>query len=122
MDELSGPLYTQRQAVGARVQVHLRKPLLDVLAHLDRPLVQEGFAIVEEVDPRERGSGFVDHPGEEIEIEHPRLPRPRDPGLGRAAGLEAGNIARRRALDVEPRGKRPGVEWTDGGRGIVGQR
>ena len=44
-------LLGKREAVRARVEVDVRIPALDVLAHLDRALVQEGFAVVEEVDP-----------------------------------------------------------------------
>src|SRR6516165_2650247 len=78
----------------------MRKPRLDVLAHLDGLFVQERLAVIEEIDPAERGSDLVYDAAEEIEVEHPRLTRPGDPGLGRAAGLRARNVAGRCAFDV----------------------
>ena len=47
-------LLGERQAVGARVEIDVRELRLDVLAHLDRALVQERLAVVEEVDAAER--------------------------------------------------------------------
>ncbi len=84
--------------------------LLDVRAHLDGALVQEGLAVVEEVDAPERGPGLVDDAREEIEVEHARLARSRDAGLRRAARLEAGDVAGRGALDIEAAGNRRHVE------------
>ena len=52
--EAAGLLLAKRQAVGARVEIDVREVRLDVLAHLDRALVQERFAVVEEVDASER--------------------------------------------------------------------
>jgi hypothetical protein len=34
-------------------------------------LWQERLAVIEEVDAAERRPGLVDHPGEQIEVEHP---------------------------------------------------
>ena len=103
-------LLLERQAVGAGVEVDVRELRLHVLAHLDGPLVQERLAVIEEVDAPERRPRFVDHPREEIDVEHAGLARARDAGLRRAAGLEARDVARGRALDVEARGLRRHVE------------
>ena len=94
------------QAVGAGVEVDVRELRLDVLAHLDGALVQERLAVVEEVDPAERRAGLVDHPREQVEVEHAGLAGPGDAGLGRAAGLETRDVAGGGALDVEPAGQR----------------
>jgi hypothetical protein len=94
-------LFGECQAVGAGVEVNVREPRLDVLAHLDRSLVQERFAVIEEVHARERRSGLVDDSSEEVEIEHPGVTRSSDAGLRGAAGLVAGDVARRRALYVQ---------------------
>ena len=48
------------------------------------------------------GPGFVDDPREQVEVEHAGLARARDAGFGRAARLEARDVAGGRALDVEP--------------------
>ncbi len=122
VNQPDGLRLTQGQSVGARVEIGPREPLLDVLAHLHGTFVQERLAVVEEVDPREARTGLVDHAREEIEVEHAGLPGPRDPGLGRAAGLEAGDVARRGALDVEAGGQRAGVDRPDAGRRVAGQR
>ena len=122
VDQPPGPRFGQRQSVGARVEIDLREALLDVLAHLDGPLVQERLAVVEEVDASEARTGLVDDPGEQIEIEHPRLPRARDAGLGRAAGLEAGDVAGRRAFDVEPGRQGAGIDRPHRRRVVFTQR
>ena len=103
-------LLVEREAVRARVQIILRELRLDVLAHFDRALVEERLAVIEEVDPRQRGSNFVDDPPEQIEIEHAGFPRASDPGFRCAARLVARDVAGRRAFDEHARGKRPGVE------------
>src|SRR5215213_11329269 len=110
MNGTSGAFLRERQPVGARVEIDVRELRLDVLAHLHGALVEEGLSVIEEVDPPERWSRFVDHTREEIEIEHPRLARPRNPGFRRTAGLIAGDVAGRRALDVEAGGQRADLE------------
>ena len=70
--------FGQRQAVGAGVEVDVRKARLDVLAHLDRALVQKRFAVVEEVDPHQGRPRFVHDATEQVEVEHSGLSRPGD--------------------------------------------
>jgi hypothetical protein len=122
MPEAPRLLLGERQAVGARVEVDVREPRLDVLAHLDGPLVQEGLAVVEEVHAAQRRARLVDDAREQVEIEHPGLTRPRDPGLGRAAGLVARDVAGGRALDVEPAGQRAHVQIARRRRLVLLQR
>ena len=115
VDQAPGLLLGERKAVGARIDVDVRKAGLDVLAHLHGALVQERLAVVEEVDPLERGAGLVDGAAEQLEIEHAGLARARDAGLRRAHGLVARDVTGGRALDVHLRGQRPGVHRPDGG-------
>ena len=96
-------LLAEGEAVRARVEIDVRKLVLDVLAHLHGALVQEGLAVVEEVDADQRRPGLVDHPLEDLEIEHPRLTRARDAGFRRAARLLARDVAGGGGLDVQPR-------------------
>ena len=105
----------ERQAVGARVEVDVREMRLDVLAHLDGALVEERLAVVEEVDAAERRPDFVDHPLEEVEVQHAGLAGVRDAGFRRAARLRARDVAGRRALDEHPR--REGARRRAIGRG-----
>ena len=114
--------FGERQAVGARVEVDVRKMGLDVLAHLDGALVEERLAVVEEVDPAERRPDFVDHSLEDIEVQHAGLARLRDAGFRRAARLRARDVAGRRALDEHPRRERTRVERSNGGRLVLLQR
>jgi len=51
VDEAARLVFVQREPVGARVDVDVREMRLDVLAHLDRALVEKRFAVVEEIDP-----------------------------------------------------------------------
>ena len=83
----------------------MRKLRLDVLAHLDGALVEERLAVVEEVDAAERGARFVDHPLEELEVEHAGLTRTGDARLRCAARLLAGDVAGGGGLDIQPRGQ-----------------
>src|SRR5687768_13216317 len=84
----------------------MRETGFDVLAHLDGPLVQERFPVVEEVDADEPGTGFVHDIPEELEVEHPRVARLGNAGLRGAARLRTRNVAGRGALDVET-GRQP---------------
>src|SRR5262249_33619219 len=96
-------LFREGESVGARIEIHVREVRLDVCAHLDGALVEERLAVVEEIDPDERRPRLVDDLAEHVEVQHAGLPRPRDAGLWRAAGLIAGDVARGRALYIEPR-------------------
>ena len=100
----------QRKTVRARIEVDLREARLDVLTHLHRALVQERFAVVEEINSHERRAHFIDDAAEQVEIEHACLPRACDAGLGRAARLIARDVARGRAFDVHARGQRARVD------------
>ena len=115
-------LFVQREPVRARVEVDVRKLRLDVLAHLDRALVEERFAVVEEVDAYQRRSGFVDDAREHVPVEHAGLTRARDAGFRGAARLEARDVAGRRALDVQPAGQRRNIEIAHGRRLVWRQR
>ncbi len=110
VDETPRLRVTQRKTVGARVEIDVGKLRLDVFTHLDGAPVKERFAVIEEVDSHERRARFIDDAGEEIEVEHARLARARDPGLGRATRLAAGDVAGRGALDVHARRQGPRVE------------
>ena len=68
------------------------------------------------------GPGLVDDAPEQIEVEHAGLARPGDAGFRRAARLGARDVAGRRALDVQPRRQRPGVERPDRRRLVLLQR
>ena len=94
--------FVEGEPVRARIDIDVRKARLDVLAHLDGALVQKRLAVVEEVDPLQRGAGFVDDAPEQLEVEHAGLARPRDAGFGGAHRLGAGDVAGRRALDIHP--------------------
>src|SRR5262249_31761226 len=100
----------KRDAVRAGVEKDVRELRLDVLAHLLGALVEKCFAVVEEVDAHERRPGLVDDASEDLEVEHASLPRPGDTGLRCAARLVAGDVAGRRALDVEPRRQGASIE------------
>jgi hypothetical protein len=100
----------------------VREPLLDVLAHLHGALVQERFAVVEEVDPDQRGASLVDRPSEQIEVEHAGLAGAGDAGFRRAARLLAGDVARRGGLDIEPGGELQHVQVPYRGGLILLQR
>src|SRR4029077_18582647 len=86
-------LFAEGETVRAGVEVDVREVRLDVFAHLDGALVEEGFAVVEEVDARQRRSDFVHDAAEQIEVEHARLARSRDPRFRGAARLIARNVA-----------------------------
>src|SRR5438093_5308840 len=92
----------QGKAVRAGVEIDVREVRLDVLAHLDGALVKERLAVVEEIDAHERRTRLVYDPPEQIEVEHPGLPRARDAGFRSAARLLARDVARGRAFDVQP--------------------
>src|SRR5262245_31557102 len=113
MNEPPRLLLGKGQTVRARIEIDVRKIRLDVLTHLDRTLMQEGFAVVEEIDAAERRPGFVNDSPKQIEIEHAGLTRAGDAGFGCAAGIRTGNIAGRRALDEHPVRNRACVERSD---------
>src|SRR5262245_54692322 len=100
----------------------MRKIRLDVLAHLNRTLMEESFAVIEKIDATERRTGFVNDAPKQIEIEHARLTRAGDAGFRGAAGIRTRNIAGRRALDEHPVRNRPRVERSDPWRLFLLQR
>ena len=114
VDAASGPAgapgSVKREAVRARVEVDVREVRLDVLAHLHGALVQEGLAVVEEVDADQR------RPASSIT----RLNRSKSsmpacrvrvmPVSGAQQASVAGDVAGGGALDVEARGEAAGVE------------
>src|SRR6266487_5033062 len=116
VDEPPDLFLREGEAVRARVEIDVRKARLDVLAHLDGALVQESFAVVEEIDPAERRPRLVHAPAEQLEVEHAGVPRAGDAGLRRAAGLRAGDVTGRGALDVQPRRKLLDVQIACGWR------
>src|SRR5262249_48811524 len=101
------------ETVRARIEIDVRKIRLDVLAHLNRTLMEESFAVIEKIDATESGTGFVNDSPKQIEIEHARLTRAGDTGFRRAAGIRTRNIAGRRALDEHPIRNRARVERSD---------
>src|SRR4051794_28469669 len=100
----------------------MRELRLDVLAHLDRALVEKCFTVIEEIDSVQGRPDFVDNAPEQIEVEHAALPGTGDAGFRRAAGLGAGNIAGGRALDEHPARHRLNVERADWRRLVLLQR
>ena len=102
MHEPARLLFRKRAAVRARVDVDVGKARLDVLAHLDRALVQKCFAVIEEVDAVQRRPDLVDDLLEQLEVEHAGLTGARNARLRRADRLVARHVARRRAFDEHP--------------------
>ena len=90
--------------------------------HLHRALVQERFAVVEEVDASERRPDLVDHLREDAEVEHAGLTRPGDAGFRRAARLVARDVAGRGAFDEHAPGVTPRVERAHGRFDILRER
>jgi hypothetical protein len=68
--------------------------------------VQEGLAVVEELDALEGRPCLVHDAAEQLEVEHAGLPRAGDAGFRRAAGLRARDVARGRAVDAQAGGLR----------------
>src|SRR4051812_16644851 len=100
MGEATGLRFRERQPVGARIEIHLREARLDVLAHFDRALMEEGLAVIKEVDADEPRPRFVDDAAEYLEVEHAGLPCAGDAGLRRTARFGARDVAGGRALDI----------------------
>ena len=101
----------ERQAVGAGVEIDVREVRLDVLAHLDRALVQERLAVVEEVDADERRRRLRRSTRRKRSKSSMPAWRVRVmPVSGAQHACGAGDVAGGGALDVHPRRQRAGVD------------